>query len=286
MPIGILFGFLFHDFLAKVFFITPWLVFSMLFITMSNIKIKEIRISSLIIVVILFQVIAGILLYLILRQFNEILAQGAMIIIIAPMATTAPVIANILGAKISTMVSGTLLSNLTTAIIAPIYFSLVGIQPEIPFFQSFWNVLSKITPLIVFPLLLALLINRLMPKISNNINKHKSVSIYLWVVSLSIVIGSTVNSIYKIDRSKMSILFWMVIISILICTFQFAFGRLVGKRYGEIVAGGQSVGQKNTVLAIWMAQTYMNPISSVIPATYVLWQNLFNSYQLWQKKVN
>jgi BASS family bile acid:Na+ symporter len=202
------------------------------------------------------------------------------------MATTAPVIANILGAKISTMVSGTLLSNLTTAIIAPIYFSLVGIQPEIPFFQSFWNVLSKITPLIVFPLLLALLINRLMPKISNNINKHKSVSIYLWVVSLSIVIGSTVNSIYKIDRSKMSILFWMVIISILICTFQFAFGRLVGKRYGEIVAGGQSVGQKNTVLAIWMAQTYMNPISSVIPATYVLWQNLFNSYQLWQKKVN
>ena len=251
---------------------------------MSNIKIKEIRISSLIIVVILFQVIAGILLYLILRQFNEILAQGAMIIIIAPMATTAPVIANILGAKISTMVSGTLLSNLTTAIIAPIYFSLVGIQTEIPFFQSFWNVLSKITPLIVFPLLLAILLNRLMPKISNNINEHKSVAIYLWVVSLSIVIGSTFNSIYKIDRSKMSILFWMVIMSILICAFQFAFGRLVGKRYGETVAGGQSIGQKNTVIAIWMAQTYMSPISSVIPATYVLWQNLFNSYQLWQKK--
>jgi BASS family bile acid:Na+ symporter len=32
-----------------------------------------------------------------------------------------------------------------------------------------------------------------------------------------------------------------------------------------------------------MAQTYLNPISSVAPAAYVLWQNCINSYQLWRK---
>ncbi|MEO4837844.1 transporter, partial [Bacteroides uniformis] len=40
----------------------------------------------------------------------------------------------------------------------------------------------------------------------------------------------------------------------------------------------------NTVLAIWMAYTYLNPLSSVGPGSYVLWQNLFNSYQLWKKR--
>ncbi len=284
LPIGIFFGFLFHGFLAKAFFITPYLVFTMLFITMTGIKIQDIKISRFLILIISFQIIAGVILYLFLRQFSEIIAQGAMSIMIAPMATTAPVVANMLGAKISTMVSGTLLSNLTVAIIAPLYFSWAGIHTEIPFYQSFWLVLSEIAPMIVFPLLIALLINRLIPKISNNIKEYKSIAFYLWVVSLSIVMGSTVNSIYKTNHSKIDIIFWMIIISMLICVFQFAFGRLIGRRYGEVIAGGQSVGQKNTVIAIWMAQTYMNPISSVIPATYVLWQNLFNSYQLWKKK--
>ena len=38
------------------------------------------------------------------------------------------------------------------------------------------------------------------------------------------------------------------------------------------------------VLAIWMAYTYLNPLSSVGPGSYVLWQNIINSYQLWKKR--
>ena len=33
---------------------------------------------------------------------------------------------------------------------------------------------------------------------------------------------------------------------------------------------GQALGQKNTVLAIWMAVTYLNPLSSVGPGSYCL----------------
>ena len=52
------------------------------------------------------------------------------------------------------------------------------------------------------------------------------------------------------------------------------------------ISGGQALGQKNTVLAIWMAYTYLNPLSSVGPGSYVLWQNIINSYQLWKKRKN
>jgi len=46
------------------------------------------------------------------------------------------------------------------------------------------------------------------------------------------------------------------------------------------------LGQKNTVLAIWMAVTYLNPLSSVGPGSYVVWQNIINSWQLWKKRKN
>ena len=49
---------------------------------------------------------------------------------------------------------------------------------------------------------------------------------------------------------------------------------------------GQALGQKNTVLAIWMAVTYLNPLSSVGPGSYVVWQNIINSWQLWKKRKN
>ena len=46
---------------------------------------------------------------------------------------------------------------------------------------------------------------------------------------------------------------------------------------GTIIERGdheELLGQKNTVLAIWMAYTYLNPLSSVGPGSYVLWQNI------------
>ncbi len=75
----------------------------------------------------------------------------------------------------------------------------------------------------------------------------------------------------------------MTIAALLLCILQFAVGKYIGKRHGDIVAGGQAIGQKNTVLAIWMAQTFLSPMSSLVPAMYIIWQNLYNSYQIWQK---
>lgn len=56
------------------------------------------------------------------------------------------------------------------------------------------------------------------------------------------------------------------------------------KRYGNRVADGQALGQKNAVLVIWMAQSYLNPLSSIVPSLYVIWQNLYNGFQMMQKQ--
>ncbi|MDE7236460.1 MAG: hypothetical protein K2N66_01395, partial [Paramuribaculum sp.] len=65
------------------------------------------------------------------------------------------------------------------------------------------------------------------------------------------------------------------------CVLQFVIGRRIGCRCGDRIAGAQGLGQKNTVLAVWMALTYLNPVASIAPAAYIAWQNTINSIQLY-----
>ena len=75
----------------------------------------------------------------------------------------------------------------------------------------------------------------------------------------------------------------MALIAGVLCAVQFVIGRRVGRRFGDPVSGAQGLGQKNTVLAIWMSLTYLDPISSVGPAAYIAWQNTVNSLQIYFK---
>ena len=67
------------------------------------------------------------------------------------------------------------------------------------------------------------------------------------------------------------------------CCLQFYFGKRIGSAYHDRISAGQALGQKNTVLAVWMAQSFLNPISSIAPTAYIVWQNFVNSYQIYKK---
>ena len=68
------------------------------------------------------------------------------------------------------------------------------------------------------------------------------------------------------------------------CCLQFFLGKRIGARYGERITGGQALGQKNTILAIWLAHTYLTPVTAVGAGSYVVWQNIINSWQLWRQR--
>ena len=102
-------------------------------------------------------------------------------------------------------------------------------------------------------------------------------------MALTLVMGKTTKSIVD-DSDNMKLVFWLAMISLIVCCLQFFAGKNIAGKYGDRISGGQAIGQKNTVLAIWMAYTYLNPISSVAPGAYVLWQNIINSWQLWKKR--
>ena len=101
--------------------------------------------------------------------------------------------------------------------------------------------------------------------------------------ALAIVSGQTVRSLVNSD-APVSVEILIALAGLITCCLQFFWGKRIGGHYNDRISGGQALGQKNTVLAIWMAYTYLNPLSSVGPGSYVLWQNLINSWQLWKKR--
>ncbi len=102
-------------------------------------------------------------------------------------------------------------------------------------------------------------------------------------MSLFIVVGRAVSFIMAEPPEMIPEMLWLAGLSLAVCCGQFYIGRRIGARCGDKIAGAQGLGQKNTVLAIWMALTYLHPIASVAPATYVAWQNTINSAQLYFK---
>lgn len=284
MPIAMITGILLHRYMNGLAFLTPYLIAVMLLITYCNISLKEIRFSRLHLWLILIQIFGSIIVYLALLPVNHILAQAAMICVLAPTATSAPVITGMLGGNVGSLTAYSLISNMAVVFLAPILFAFTGEVGASSFAHSLWVVFQRVFILLFLPFFGALLLRKFLPRVHYEIQKNKSLSFYLWSVALVIITGKTVQFIIDQENPKYIVEISIAVASLIICVAQFITGRRLGRRYNDTIAGGQGLGQKNTVLAIWMAQTYLNPISSLGPGAYVLWQNLVNSYQVWRNR--
>lgn len=284
LPIAMIVGVLFHKYLVALSFLTPYLLAVMLFITYSKISLRDIKFNRLHYWLIAIQYIGSLAIYLLLRNINETLAQAVMICVLAPTATSAPVVVGLLGGNIASTTAFTLLSNLLLAIIAPIYLTFIGNSAtDVSFVLSFLYILKKVLPILGLPFILAIFVQRVSPKTHGSIIKMHILSFYLWAVALVIVLGSVTNSVMTKYNDNHSIEIAIAVSSLVICLIQFGLGRALGKKFDQTITGGQGMGQKNTILAIWLSQTYLNPIAALGPGLYVAWQNIVNSYQILRK---
>lgn len=302
LPIAMLAGTLAYFILARVPFFAPakpWinegvaflmpaLIFVQLLLTFCKVEVRDLRPKSWHVWLLLIQTVACLLLSLLLicypfAETNRGIFEGAMVCFICPTATAAAVITGKLGGSAATLTTYTLLSNLLAAVAVPLLFPLVEPHEGITFLAAFFKILSKVFPLLICPFLLAWLLRNYLPIIHRFLLQYHSAAFYLWGVALAIVSGQTVRSLVNSD-APVGVEWAIAFAGLFACCIQFYLGKRIGGHYGERISGGQALGQKNTVLAIWMAYTYLSPLASVGPGSYVLWQNLINSYQLWKKR--
>lgn len=283
MPIAIVTGMIFHNYMEDVAFLTPWLIFVMLLVTFCKVRLNEFRFTSLSGYLILVQMVGAVGVYWALRPISEDLAQGAFICVFCPTATAAPVITGMLGGSVARVATYSIICNSTVAILAPALFAWLG-QGDIDFANAMIVIARRVVPLILAPLAVAIMLQRFVPRLHSTLASHQSLSFYLWAVSLIIVVGRAVSFIMKEPASAVPEMIWLSVISLAVCVAQFVVGRIIGRRCGDRIAGAQGLAQKNTVIGIWMALTWLNPIASVAPAAYVVWQNTINSLQLYFKQ--
>ena len=243
-----------------------------------------------------------------------LVAQGLMVCVIMPTATAAPIIAGKLGGSIQNLTTFSLLSNIATAVIVPAFFPVVHTEAGIEFVAAMLMILRRVTPMLLGPFVAAWLLRLVYewyykqkgtPRRFTLSKRWASMPFYLWILLLIVLISQITYTLLTQEYSS-----WAIVAlcggSLVACLLQFMLGRWIGYRfpatshgadYQDIlinpaaaaysiaqksrITAGQAFGQKNTALGIWMAQMYLHPLSSIGPAAYIIWQNLLNSYQLW-----
>lgn len=285
LPIAILGGILFHNWIGYLQPLSLLLIFLMLTITYCRIKPSDLQLSRYHWILLLAQMVLSTIVYFILLPINSVVAAGVFMCVFIPTATAAPVVTRMLGGDVKVVAVYSLLCNLFVAIIAPIVLAAIGNHPEMNFWESLFYIFKKVVPLLILPMLVAFMMRQFLKKCHQYLANHQSMSFYLWCVALFIVIGNSVSFVIeKFSYQTAPILIGLAIGSLMVCFIQFYLGRKIGKIFGDPISGAQSFAQKNTILAIWMCLTYLNPLTSIAPATYMAWHNLFNSWQIMNLK--
>lgn len=267
--------------------IVPCTLFALLYVTFCKINIQEMKPQwwHFILQGIRTTLSALLVLAVCLAPSMEakLVLEGVFICVICPTASAAAVVTEKLGGSIGTLTTYTIIANMFTMVIIPLFFPMVERSADITFAGTSLMVLRNVTSVLVLPLLLALASRRVMPKFVEKVKSVKNLGFYLWCFNLSIVTGETLRNIAHCTVSGW-VLALLLLLPLVVTLVQFTIGKAVGKPFGASISAGQALGQKNTVVGIWLTITFLNPLAAVAPGAYVLWQNLVNAAQLWYKE--
>ena len=286
LPVAIVLGLLLHRWCAMFSFLVPFIIFCILLLTFTAVDLRRLRMTMLDLWLILFQIVVSTSCYLAITLLggSHIVAEGVLNGVLCPVASSVAVVACILGANRETVTTYTIVGNLMVAVVAPVSFTLIGDHPEMGLWNSFLLMTSKIASTLALPFFLAALLQFMLPSVNNFIARYKGLGFYLWAVALLFTLGQTIDYIFLNGEGNWASIAWLGGLSLLFCIIQFGFGRWLGRRYGDVIGGGQLLGQKNSAMGIWMANTFLTPLSSVFLAFYSVYQNLFNAWQMAQMK--
>lgn len=271
---------------------TVYLIFVMLLFTFCRIDPSRFRFRKVHAFFLAFQLAGAMGSYYLFRFLGwDNLAESAMMCLLAPTAAASAVVTLKLGGDGASNTTYVLLSSLLVSLVAPLWFPFIHEQSsQLPFWTACWHILRRVLPVMAGPFLSAMLLERLWPKVHDAFARWHEVSFYLWASCLVFASAQMVQAVVAshTGRGDLSIL---ALLSLVLCLSQFFLGKRWGARFGgDSVAGGQSLGQKNMILAIWIADMFLvpahggTPLSIVALGTYIIWQNIINSWQLWRKR--
>ncbi|MEO6244506.1 MAG: hypothetical protein ABIQ12_03640 [Opitutaceae bacterium] len=195
---------------------------------------------------------------------------------ITPTAIAAPVIIGFLKGRVDFVVAAFLLTNIAIAALLPLMLPVVlgRATPE-----AFTQVLGSVAFVVFLPMALACAVRTVHPAAGNWPSRLRNVTFGMWVVSMFFISANASDFIRSHADIPRLVLVEIAAISLGVCAASFTLGRLIGGKEFPREAS-QSLGQKNTTFTIYLALAYASPVVALGPTFYVVWHNLWNSWQL------
>ena len=195
---------------------------------------------------------------------------------ITPTAIAAPVIMSFLGGQVAYVVAAFMLSNLVIAALMPAMLPFVLGHPT-P--EAFAQVTRSMGGIVFAPFAAAWLVRKIHPAAAAWPKKLGNASFGTWVIAIFLITANASHFLRTQSSLPRTVVLEVALASLLVCAASFGLGRLIGGRDFPREAS-QSLGQKNTTFTIYLAMTYASPLVALGPTFYVLWHNLWNSWQL------
>ena len=212
---------------------------------------------------------------------GRILLECAMICLICPTAAAAGVITKKLDGNLAATVTYIVLANLSATFLIPMVIPMVRPAGDLGFWAYVLRIAGKVFPILILPGLLAWLIRYTTHKLQRKLMRFAPNSFYIWFFGLTIAMVLASHALFTNYPGGLA-LAGIILVSMGACALQFFAGRHIGKGRTDSITAGQSLGQKNTAFLIWLGYNYLDPLTSVAGGLYAIWQNLFNSWELYE----
>ena len=258
-----------------------WFLVAMLFVAFLDVDPREARLSRSHWKILLVWPLLAAAGWLLLRPFGEQAALAGFLVGATPTATAAPVITGLLGGRVGFVTVSVLGSNLVAAFALPVALSHLpgaGLHAGVE-----GGVLVGTVVLVGAPFVVAQGLRFLVPPLHARLRGLRRASFPLWIGVL--VLASARTSGFLAEHPEIPRLLLLAVFagSGCICAANFLLGRLAGRPGLELEAG-QSLGQKNTMLTLWLGLAVAGPVAALGPACYVVWHNLWNGIQLSRRR--
>ena len=213
----------------------------------------------------------------------RMLLECTMLCLICPTASAAGVITDRLGGNLASTVTYLVMINLAATFLIPLVIPIVNPSAQMGFWTYVGHIALKVFPVLILPGLLAWIIRYTTHRLQRALMRWASNSFYIWGLGLTLgmVLATRALLLSHLDLWSVA---GIVVVSVVTCFFQFWAGHRASKNRVDSLTAGQALGQKNTGFLIWLGYNYMTPVTSVAGGLYAIWQNLYNSWELYQKE--
>lgn len=276
-----------------------FLISVMLFLQYIRISPKDLRFHRWHVWALLFQVGTFALLTLaevMLPPGNlRIIVESALLCLICPTASAAGIITERLGGSLPATMGYVVLIYAVTTLLIPGVVPILHPAEDFSFWAGVWRLLAKLFPMLILPGILAWIIRFCWPALHRALYSISHLSFYVWGVSLTLAMVLATRALVLSEPSAV-LLGGIVAVSAGSCALQYAVGHWIGSRFPDPgrdtpqdkrsarITSGQALGQKNTGLLIWLGYSFMTPITSIAGGLYAIFQNIWNSWEIYRKE--